>query len=130
MAPSVIPPDAVVERNQQLRDTINHNNYLYYALDDPQIPDAEYDRLLRELQALEGQYPQLVSPDSPTQRVGNEPLKGFTQITHELPMLSLDNAFNEQELVEFNQRVLDRLNQSEEHTIEYACEPKLDGMLF
>lgn len=94
-------------------------------LDDPQIPDAEYDRLLRELQALEQAHPELVTPDSPTQRVGAEPLEGFGEVRHEVPMLSLDNAFDDEELAEFDRRVRERLEVDE---VEYTAEPKLDGL--
>jgi len=111
---------------QELRDQINHHNYLYYVLDEPSLPDAEYDRLMRELQALENEHPELVTSDSPTQRVGGAPLSGFTEVQHERPMLSLDNAMNAEEFAAFDQRVRDRLKSSEE--IEYACEPKLDGL--
>lgn len=111
---------------QELRDQINHHNYLYYVLDEPSLPDAEYDRLMRELQALESDHPELVTSDSPTQRVGGAPLSGFTEVQHERPMLSLENAMNAEEFAAFDQRVRDRLKSSEE--IEYACEPKLDGL--
>jgi len=119
---SSVPEDNI----QELRDQINHHNYLYYVLDEPSLPDAEYDRLMRELQALESDHPELVTSDSPTQRVGGAPLSGFTEVQHERPMLSLDNAMNAEEFAAFDQRVRDRLKSSEE--IEYACEPKLDGL--
>ncbi|AHK16270.1 NAD-dependent DNA ligase LigA [Thalassolituus oleivorans] len=109
-----------------LREQINLHNHRYYVLDEPSIPDAEYDRLLRELQTLEQENPSLVTPDSPTQRVGAAPLAGFTSVTHERPMLSLDNAMNGEEFIAFDQRVLDRLKSTD--TVEYACEPKLDGL--
>lgn len=131
----------------QLRKTINEHNYRYYIQDAPSIPDAEYDRLLRELQALEKVNPELITSDSPTQRVGiaplkdypslrvgAAPLKSFKQIPHKSPMLSLDNAFNYDEIAAFNKRIIDRLKK-EKHiekvllkNIEYACEPKLDGV--
>jgi DNA ligase (NAD+) len=114
------------DRAQRLRDEIDRHNYRYYVLDDPLIPDSEYDRLLRELQALEAQYPELITPDSPTQRVGAQPLDGFEEVAHALPMLSLDNAFSEQEMVDFDRRVRERLKRDEE--IVYAAEPKLDGL--
>ena len=114
------------DKIQELRDQINHHNYLYYVLDEPSLPDAEYDRLMRELQALESDHPELITSDSPTQRVGGAPLSGFTEVQHERPMLSLDNAMNAEEFAAFDQRVRDRLKSSEE--IEYACEPKLDGL--
>ena len=109
-----------------LRDIINHHNYRYYALDDPQIPDIEYDKLLRQLQQLEAQYPELITPDSPSQRVGAQPLAAFVQVAHELPMLSLDNAFNEEEIQAFDRRIRERLKLDKQ--VEYACEPKLDGI--
>jgi DNA ligase (NAD+) len=119
-------PGKTQERIQQLRDEIDHHNHLYYVLDDPRIPDSEYDRLLRELQDIEAQHPELVTPDSPTQRVGAEPLKAFCQVQHRLPMLSLDNAFSEQEFAAFERRVKERLGR--EHEITFCAEPKLDGL--
>jgi DNA ligase (NAD+) len=116
----------ISDRAAQLRDLINRNNFLYYSADDPEITDAEYDRLFAELKQLETNYPELVTPDSPTQRVGAAPLDKFTQVTHAMPMLSLDNVFDEAELTAFNQRVLDRLNT--DTVITYAAEPKLDGL--
>ncbi len=88
------------QRIEELRDEINHHNYLYYVLDAPEIPDSEYDRLLRELQALEAEHPELITPDSPTQRVGAEPGKAFGSVRHTMPMLSLDNAFDEGDMSE------------------------------
>lgn len=125
MVTKAIPASART-RAQQLREILNRANYQYYVQDAPELPDAEFDRCLRELQALEAQYSQLVSADSPTQRVGAQPLAAFAQVQHQLPMLSLDNAFSEGELREFDRRVRDRLNT--EQTVEYACEPKLDGI--
>ena len=113
-------------RVEKLRDQIDHHNYQYYVLDDPQIPDSEYDRLLRELQQLEAENPDLISADSPTQRVGATPLDAFDQVEHVVPMLSLDNAFGDEEFDDFDRRVRDRL--SGEATILYAAEPKLDGL--
>ena len=123
--PNNIPTD-VVKRVTKLRTEINEHNYRYYILDEPSIPDAEYDRLLRELQAIEAEYPQLITPDSPTQRVGSSPTKHFQEVTHDVPMLSLDNAFTEEELLAFERRIKDRLHS--EAAIEFACEPKLDGV--
>ncbi|WP_250463930.1 NAD-dependent DNA ligase LigA [Microbulbifer litoralis] len=114
------------QRAEELHKILQRANYQYYVLDDPELPDAEYDRRLRELQELESEYPQLITPDSPTQRVGAEPLKAFAEVRHEVPMLSLDNAFDDDELVEFDRRVRDRLNTDK--PVEYACEPKLDGI--
>ncbi|VAW56195.1 DNA ligase (NAD(+)) [hydrothermal vent metagenome] len=116
----------IESRINQLRSQLNHHSYQYYVLDDPEIPDVEYDRFYRELQSLEQQAPQLITLDSPTQRVGDKPLEGFTQVKHEVPMLSLDNVFNESELNEFNKRILQRLDLTEE--IIFAAEPKLDGL--
>jgi len=113
------------QRAEELREQIRFHNYRYYVLDDPQIPDAEYDRLLRELQALEETHPRLISADSPTQRVGAGPLSGFGEVHHEVPMLSLDNAFDDDELREFDRRVRERLELDE---LEYTAEPKLDGL--
>ena len=118
-------PARVRQRVEKLRDAINHHNYLYYVVDAPEIPDAEYDRLLRELQDLEAQYPELITPDSPTQRVGAAPLEAFGEVRHEVPMLSLDNAFSDEELADFDRRVRERLGVE---VIEYAAEPKLDGL--
>lgn len=110
----------------QLREQLNHHSYQYYVLDDPEISDAEYDRLYRELQSLEKNHPELITTDSPTQRVGDKPLDGFTQVKHEVPMLSLDNVFNETELMDFHKRVQQRLEI--EGDIIFAAEPKLDGL--
>ncbi len=109
-----------------LRQQIHAHNHRYYVLDEPTIPDSEYDRLMRELQSLEAAHPELVTQDSPTQRVGAEPLKSFNQVQHSLPMLSLGNAFSSQELHAFDKRVHDRLDTSLD--ISYTCEPKLDGL--
>ena len=122
---SQIIPAEVQQRAVELREQIAHHNYRYYVLDAPEVPDVEYDRLFRELQALEAQYPQLVTPDSPTQRVGGEPLKGFAEVRHEIPMLSLGNVFSEEELVDFDRRVREGLGIDE---VEYSAEPKLDGL--
>ncbi|MCW8974699.1 MAG: NAD-dependent DNA ligase LigA [Sedimenticola sp.] len=119
-------PASAMSRAVELRDLINLHNYHYYALDDPQIPDSEYDRLLRELQDLESQYPDLVTSESPTQRVGALPLDGFGEVTHRVPMLSLDNAFTDQEMQDFDRRVRERLDYSQ--AVLYAAEPKLDGL--
>lgn len=119
-------PDAVISELNRLRSEINHHNYQYYVLDNPQVPDAEYDRLLNRLQELEAAHPELITPDSPSQRVGAEPLDRFASVQHQLPMLSLDNAFSDEELYAFNRRLQERLKDTVE--IEYACEPKLDGI--
>ena len=113
-------------RAAELRTELQHHNYLYYVLDAPEISDAAYDGLLRELQQLEAEHPELITPDSPTQRVGAAPLKAFSTVRHSLPMLSLDNAFSEQELADFDRRVRERLGT--DGPVEYAAEPKLDGL--
>lgn len=118
----------IVERIKQLRGQLNHHNYRYYVLDDPEIPDAVYDRLFRELHSLEQQYPELVTPDSPTQRVGAQPLKVFGQVRHAVPMLSLANAFEALELQQFGKRLADILEIDDPEGIEFTAEPKLDGL--
>ena len=119
---------ATVKKATSLRDQIRHHNYRYHALDDPEIPDTEYDRLMLELQGLEDEFPDLVSSDSPTQRVGDAAVSGFGSAQHELPMLSLGNAFSVDELQEFHRRVADRLGLDERGDLIYAAEPKLDGV--
>ncbi|MCL6271648.1 NAD-dependent DNA ligase LigA [Sansalvadorimonas sp. 2012CJ34-2] len=116
----------IEHRISHLRDEIRLHNYRYYVLDKPSVPDSEYDRLLNELRALEIKYPDLETFDSPTQRVGAKPLDAFSQVRHEIPMLSLDNAFSDEDLSEFNRRIGDRLKLAGE--FEFACEPKLDGI--
>ena len=122
-----MPSPAVVQEIDSLRERLDSWNYQYYVLDQPTVPDAEYDRCLRRLVELEREYPALLRPDSPTQRVGAAPLERFRQVTHEVPMLSLDNAFNEQDMLDFNRRLQDRLGDGEA-PLEFACEPKLDGI--
>ena len=109
-----------------LRQLLHSHGIKYYVEDNPQIPDSEYDRLMRELLELESQHPELVSLDSPTQRVGGKPLDGFESVQHEIPMLSLDNAFDDQELDAFQKRMQDRLG--DENIGLFCCEPKLDGL--
>lgn len=116
----------IQQQIEQLRTQLNEHNYQYYVLDEPLVTDSEYDRLFRQLQQLEKDHPEYLSPDSPTQRVGAAPLAEFSQVTHDVPMLSLDNAFDDTEFTMFHRRVLERLNIQE--AIEYACEPKLDGL--
>lgn len=118
-------PQDVAGRARQLREEIDRHNYLYYVLDAPQIPDAEYDRLFRELERLEAEYPQLASPDSPTRRVGAAPLPFFSQIQHRVPMLSLSNAFSSEEVAAFDRRVREGLGCNQ---VDYAVEPKFDGL--
>ena len=114
------------QRAAQLRRLLQQYNYQYYSLDSPTITDAKYDRLMRELQDLEAKHPQLITADSPTQRVGSAPLTVFTHVVHKLPMLSLANSFSKAELLAFDRRVHDRLQTS--GAIEYICEPKFDGL--
>lgn len=114
------------QRAEQLHQLLHHHNHRYYVLDSAEIPDSEYDRLFRELQELEAVYPDLLTPDSPTQRVGAAPLDKFEQIEHIVPMLSLGNVFSEEELQAFDQRIKDRLDYAGE--FEYCVEPKLDGL--
>ena len=118
-------PQAVAVRVQQLRDEIETHNHRYYVLDAPTVPDAEFDKLFRELQALETDYPSLVSPDSPTQRVGAKPTTDFAQVTHRVAMLSLNNAFASEEVEAFDRRVREGLGRDD---INYAVEPKFDGL--
>lgn len=118
-------PQAVIDRVAVLRDDISLHNDRYYQLDDPLVSDAEYDELFHELQDLENQYPSLRTPDSPTQRVGAAPLKAFVTVQHEVPMLSLDNAFSDEQIEAFDKRIRDRLGVD---CIDYFAEPKLDGL--
>jgi DNA ligase (NAD+) len=118
-------PASARKRARELHAQLHEHNYRYYVLDDPVISDAQYDELLRELQALERHYPELLSTDSPTQRIGAAPLKAFGEVRHEQRMLSLDNAFSDAELADFDRRVRELL---EADTVDYAAEPKLDGL--
>ena len=117
---------SVQEQITALRTTLRHHEYLYHVMDTPEIPDAEYDRLMVQLRELETAHPDLITPDSPTQRVGAAPLATFEQVRHEVPMLSLDNTFDEAGFLAFNKRVQDRLKSTDELT--YCCELKLDGL--
>ncbi len=118
-------PQEIRERVEKLREEIRRYDYYYYVLNQPLTSDAEYDRLFRELQELERRYPELVTPDSPTQRVGAPPAEEFAPVEHAIPMLSLQNCFNDEELEEWDDRVR-RLLGGE--PVEYVCEPKLDGL--
>jgi len=113
-------------RARELRTQIEHHNYRYHVLDDPEVSDAEYDRLMRELKTLEEQYPDLVTADSPTQRVGATPVSELQEVVHSRPMLSLDNAFADEDVVAFDRRVRERLEDVDQ--VEYSAEPKLDGL--
>ncbi|WED21018.1 NAD-dependent DNA ligase LigA [Vibrio sp. JC009] len=119
--------NSVEEQIKQLKEQLHYHGVKYYVEDSPEIPDAEYDRMMRELLQLESEHPELVTLDSPSQRVGGEPLDGFTQVSHEIPMLSLDNAFSDEELDAFQKRMTDRLATVTEISA-YCCEPKLDGL--
>lgn len=113
---------------ERLREEINFHNYRYYALDSPVVTDAEYDRLMRALEELERKFPQFITTDSPTQRVGAEPLSAFGTIRHSIPMLSLNNAFTRDEVIEFDARIKRFLKLEGPASIEYAAEPKMDGL--
>jgi DNA ligase (NAD+) len=110
---------------ESLRDEIRHHEYRYYVLDDPEVSDAEFDRLMNELKKLEAEHPEVITPDSPTQRVGGKPREGFVKVPHSIPMLSLDNAYSEDELRGWEKRVHEVSGRKD---IEYVCELKLDGM--
>ncbi|HCM0711779.1 TPA: NAD-dependent DNA ligase LigA [Vibrio parahaemolyticus] len=118
--------ESVHQRLEELKESLHYHAVRYYVEDNPEIPDAEYDRLMRELLEIEAQHPDLVTVDSPSQRVGGKPLSEFSQVTHEVPMLSLDNAFDDSELDSFHKRAQDRIGG--ESIKQYCCEPKLDGL--
>ena len=120
-----MPGTTTLDRVKELRDKINHHNHQYYVLDDPEISDAQYDELMRELRGIESERTELVTPDSPTQRVGAEPLEGFTQAEHPVPLLSLGNAFDDEEFMAWHARVADLL---EEPQFDMVCELKFDGL--
>ena len=122
MAPKLTPEQQL----QELRDEVRHHEYLYYVEDSPELTDAQYDALMNKLKKLEAEHPELVTPDSPSQRVGGKPKDGFVKMPHSRPMLSLDNAYNEEELRAWNQRLRDALPSAE--TVQYVCELKLDGL--
>ena len=118
-------PETTFQEYSNLVAELSQHNHHYYVLDNPSVPDSEYDRQMRKLQGIEELYPNIITQDSPTQRVGGVALQSFSQIKHVLPMLSLDNAFSDIELQDFERKVKDRLNHTSE--IDYVCEPKLDG---
>ncbi len=120
-----MPTAAILKKIESLRDKIRHHEYRYYVLDDPEISDAEFDKLVNELKKLEAEHPELITPDSPTQRVGGKPREGFVKARHSSPMLSLDNAYNEEELCDWERRVHELSGRND---VEYMCELKLDGM--
>src|SRR5271169_5058021 len=110
---------------ESLREKIRRHEHLYYVLDDPEISDGDFDKLMQQLKGLEAQHPELVTPDSPTQRVGGKPREGFVKVAHSSPMLSLDNTYNEEELRDWERRVHELTGRSD---VDYVCELKLDGM--
>ena len=118
-------PDSAFQQVAELREQLNHHNYRYYVLDSPEISDAQYDELMRELRAIEAEHPEFVTPDSPTQRVGAQPAEGFTQVAHPRPMFSLGNAFDDDEFMAWHRRVSDLL---EGETFDMVCELKYDGL--
>ncbi len=120
-----MPNPAILKKIDSLRDKIRHHEYRYYVLDDPEISDADFDKLVNELKKLEAAHPDLITPDSPTQRVGGKPREGFVKARHSSPMLSLDNAYSEEELRDWERRVHELSGRSD---VEYMCELKLDGM--
>ncbi|MGI9103259.1 MAG: NAD-dependent DNA ligase LigA [Terriglobales bacterium] len=115
----------VQRKLEALRDKIRYHEHRYYVLDQPEISDAEFDRLINELKKLEAEHPELITPDSPTQRVGGKPREGFVKVAHSSPMLSLDNAYNEQELRDWERRVHELTGQN---AVDYVCELKMDGL--
>jgi DNA ligase (NAD+) len=121
-------PAETVARAKALRSELAEHGHRYHVLDDPSIPDADYDRLLRELEAIEAAHPDLITVDSPTQRVGARPAGGFAEVRHEIPMLSLANAFTDEEVVEFVRRIRDRLDLAPDASMEFSVEPKFDGL--
>jgi DNA ligase (NAD+) len=118
--------DAAKQQIEALREDIRHHEHLYYVLDAPELTDAEYDARVNRLKALEADHPDLITPDSPTQRVGGKPREGFVKTPHSRPMLSLDNAYNEAELRAWDQRVRDALRSTDQ--VRFVCELKLDGL--
>lgn len=123
---SSVATDSLIQELENLKQQLNEFNHQYYVLDNPTVPDAEYDRLMGQLKNIESEFPNLKTLDSPSQKVGGQPLDAFSQVQHELPMLSLDNAFSEEEMLAFEKRIKDRLKREE--SIAYSCEPKLDGL--
>ncbi len=117
--------EAARRRAEDLREAIRHHDYLYHVLDQPEISDAQYDKLYRELKGLEEEFPELITPDSPTQRVGGEPRPGFGEVEHLALMLSLDSGDDEEDARRFDMRVRSALGDG---AVEYVAEPKLDGL--
>src|ERR1700744_1823431 len=110
---------------EALREKIRHHEYQYFVLDTPEITDQEFDKLMKQLQDLEAEHPELITPDSPSQRVGGKPREGFVKVRHSSPMRPLDNTYNEEELRDWERRVHELTGRSD---VDYACELKLDGM--
>ncbi len=119
---------ADAKRIVALREELARHDYRYYVLDDPEVPDAEYDRIMRELRELEARHPSLITADSPTQRVSGAPTREFGEVEHRVPMLSLDNAFSDDDIINFDRRVRERLELAEGVEVDYNSEPKLDGL--
>ena len=117
--------DLIQQKIEELRSQLNDHAYQYYVLDEPLISDGEYDKLYKTLELYENKHPHYITPDSPTQRIADKPLDGFQQIKHEKPMLSLGNVFSEEELIDFDKRLMDL---AEINAIEYSAEVKLDGL--
>lgn len=116
----------IIKEINDLKEELEHHNYLYYVTDKPEIPDIEYDRMIHKLIEIEETYPQLKTPDSPSQKVGSTPLKEFTQVTHTIPMLSLGNSFKDDDTLDFDKRIKKILK--DDRDVEYVCEPKIDGL--
>ena len=123
-----MPTKRVVETVNELRAAIRHHEERYYVLSDPEISDTEFDRLLRQLTDLEAAHPELVTPDSPTQRIAGRPVTGFATLEHPLPMLSLDNAYEEAGLMAFDERVVKGLDLDPGTRVAYVAELKIDGL--
>jgi DNA ligase (NAD+) len=123
--PAMAASKDVEKKIEALREKIRHHEHLYYVLDNPDISDADFDKLMQQLKNLESQHPSLVTPDSPSQRVGGKPREGFVKVPHSSPMLSLDNTYNEEELRDWERRVHELTGRSD---VDYVCELKLDGM--
>src|SRR5215831_17774216 len=120
-----MPSKDVEKKIEALREKIRHHEYIYYVLDNPEISDGDFDKLMQQLKGIESEHPELVTPDSPTQRVGGKPREGFVKVQHSSPMLSLDNTYNEEELRDWERRVHELSGRKD---VDYVCELKLDGM--
>ncbi|MCI5071360.1 NAD-dependent DNA ligase LigA [bacterium] len=121
-------PKSVSEQYKKLKSALHEHNYAYYVLDDPKISDRQYDQMYKDLISIEENYPELIGPDSPSQRVGGKPLDNFTKVTRAEKMMSLDNTYSKEELSDFHQRLLDQLGLEANSELEYVCEPKIDGL--